>query len=446
MHFFRTDLLKGNLWQQTLIFFVPILIGSFFQQLYNTVDAIVVGRFVGSIALGAVGGSTAVLVNLFIGVFIGVASGSAVVLSHAVGANDHRAIHDTIHTSMALAIVASIFITVVGIILAPAMLRMVNVPQAMYGDALVYLRIYFVGTIFSLVYNMGTALLRAMGDNKRPLYFLMASCLTNIILDVWFVTGLGWGVAGAAIATVISQVVSGVLVVIVMMHYDGAYTLHFKDIRFNRHLLKRMLWIGFPAGAQSALYTVSNLVIQASANSFGETISAAYAAYGKIDAIYWMVVGALGTTITTIVGQNYGAKQYDRVQKSVYISWLYAAIVSIFCSIVFVLFGQYIFALFTSEPIVIDNGMMIARSLAPWFISYCTIEIIAGAYRGVGNVLIPTALTLVGVVGIRVIWIMINANAATVTVPLMCYPLSWTITSVLFIIYFFIIKKGKVSV
>ena len=159
-----------------------------------------------------------------------------------------------------------------------------------------------------------------------------------------------------------------------------------------------------------------------------------------------MVVGALGTTITTIVGQNYGAKQYDRVQKSVYISWLYAAIVSIFCSIVFVLFGQYIFALFTSEPIVIDNGMMIARSLAPWFISYCTIEIIAGAYRGVGNVLVPTALTLVGVVGIRVIWIMINANAATVTIPLMCYPLSWTITSVLFIIYFFIIKKGKVSV
>ena len=445
MHFFRTDLLKGNLWSQTLIFFVPILIGSFFQQLYNTVDAIVVGRFVGPIALGAVGGSTAVLVNLFIGVFIGVASGSAVVLSHAVGANDQRAIHDTIHTSMALAIVASIFITIVGILLAPSLLHLVNVPETMFNDALVYLRIYFVGTIFSLVYNMGTALLRAMGDNKRPLYFLMASCLTNIILDVWFVMGLGWGVAGAAIATVMSQVVSGVLVVIVMMHYDGAYTLNFKDIRFNRNLLKRMLWIGFPAGAQSALYTISNLVVQASANSFGETISAAYAAYGKIDAIYWMIVGALGTTITTVVGQNYGAKQYDRVQKSVYISWLYAAIVSLFCSVVFIIFGQYIFALFTTEPIVIDSGMMITRVIAPWFIAYCTIEIIAGAYRGVGNVLIPTALTLVGVVGIRVVWIMMNATASNVGIPLLCYPLSWTITSILFILYFFVIKKGKVS-
>lgn len=437
-------IINGNLWSQTLIYFFPILLGSMLQQLYNTVDAVVVGQYLGSIALGAVGGSTGTIVNLFVGVFIGLSSGSSVVLSHAVGSGDSRKIHDTIHTSFALVIICSIFITVVGIAGSTFLLNLVNVPQAMFSYALTYINIYFGGTIFSLIYNMGTALLRAMGDTKRPLYFLGASCITNIILDVVFVVCFNWGVAGVAIATVISQVVSAVLVIITMLHYDQPFRLNFSDIRFNKLILKEILWIGFPAGAQSALYTISNLVISSSCNSYGEIVTSAWAAYGKIDSLYWNTIGAMGTTITTIVGQNYGAKKYNRVTKELYIGWLYAAIIALLCSFIFIEFGPYIYLLFTNETDVIESGMNILKLLAPWFILFVSIEAVAGAFRGCGNVLIPTIITLLGVVVVRIVWIMFTSSAATVTIPLLCYPISWGLSSLLFIIYLYIIKKGKV--
>ena len=445
MRFFKIDLLKGNLWVQTLLFFIPILVGAFFQQLYNTVDAIVVGQYLGPNALGAVGGSTGILVNLFVGLFMGISSGAAVVLSHAVGASDRHKIKDTIHTSMAIALYCSIIVTIVGIWFAPDLLRMVNVPQGMFDYSLTYLRIYFAGTIFSLVYNMGTALLRSMGDSKRPLYFLIASCFVNIVLDVLFVVQFKMGVEGVAIATVISQVVSCVLVILTMLKMNDPYRLYFHDIRIHKNLLKQIAWIGFPAAMQSVLYTVSNLVIAWACNGYGEIVASAYAAYGKIDGLYWMIIGALGTTVTTIVGQNYGANNEARVQKSMYIAWLYSALMSIGASIVFMVFGEALYTLFTPDQTVISAGMDILRLMAPWLITYCTIEIIAGALRGVGNVIVPTIVTLVGVVGIRVVWVMATANAASVTVPLACYPISWSITSIIFIIYFYLFKKGKVA-
>lgn len=445
MRLFKIDLIHGNLWQQTLFFFVPILIGAFFQQLYNTVDAVVVGQHLGSNALGAVGGSTGVLVNLFVGVFIGISSGASVVLSHAVGARDTRKIHETIHTSMWFALVASVVITVVGYIFAPQMLRLVNVPSGMFDYALTYLRIYFLGTVFSLIYNMGTALLRSMGDSKRPLYFLVVSCFVNIVLDIVFVIVFNWGVAGVAFATVLSQVASAILVMITMLKADDPYCLQLRELRCTKALFKQIIWIGFPAGGQSALYTVSNLVIAAAANSYGETIAAAYAAYGKIDGLYWMAIGALGTTVTTIVGQNFGAKQDKRVKDSLFISWIYGFVIAILASIIFMTCGRVIYLLFTTEATVIDEGMNILNSLAPWLFAYVSIEVVAGALRGVGNVMVPTVLTLIGVVGIRVVWVFVTSGAASVTVPLTCYPVSWLITSIMFIIYFFVIKKGKVS-
>ena len=445
MRFFRIDLLKGNLWVQTLLFFIPILIGAFFQQLYNTVDAIVVGQYLGPNALGAVGGSTGTLVNLFVGLFIGISSGAAVVLSHAVGAFDKHRIKHTIHTSMAIALFCSVIVTVIGFLFAPNMLKMVNVPAGMFDYSLIYLRIYFIGTVFSLIYNMGTALLRSLGDSKRPLYFLIVSCFVNIVLDLLFVVQFKMGVEGVAIATVISQVVSCVLVVMTMVKMQDPYRLYFHEIRINMNLLKQILWIGFPAAMQSVLYTISNLVIAWACNGYGEVVAAANAAYGKIDGLYWMIIGALGTTVTTIVGQNYGAKNTKRVQQSLYIAWLYSALMSIGASLVFMGFGEWIFTLFTNDPIVIEEGMNILNLMAPWLISYCTIEIIAGALRGVGNVIIPTIVTLVGVVGMRVIWVMMTSGAASVTVPLACYPISWTLTSLIFILYFYGFRKGRVS-
>lgn len=428
---------EGVIWKNLLFFFFPILLGTFFQQLYNTADAIIVGKFVGKEALAAVGGATGNLINLVVGFFVGLSSGATVILSQFYGGKRYREVADTVHTAAALALAAGLFLTVFGMALSPAILALMGTPPDVMEHAVTYIRIYFAGMIPSLIYNIGSGILRAVGDSRRPLYFLISACLVNILLDILFVLGLEMGVAGAALATILSQTVSAVLVIYTLMRSQYAYRLEPKRIRFCRHLLGRIVRIGFPAGLQSVLYSVSNVIIQTGVNGFGTDILAAWTAYGKLDGLFWMTVSAFGVAITTFVGQNFGAGRYDRVKKSVRQCLMMAAGATVILSTVLLAFGGTLYRLFTDDAAVIEQGMAILRLLVPTYITYICIEVLSGAVRGAGDSLIPTLLTLTGVCLLRVVWVLgVAPRSGRLDVLLLSYPITWTVTSVLFAVYY----------
>ena len=306
---------EGVIWKQLLYFFFPILFGTFFQQLYNTADAVIVGQFVGTQALAAVGGATGSLINFFVNLFVGLASGTTVVIAQAYGAHDAESVGGTVHTSVALALAAGLGLTAVGVAAAPWALSAMGTPADIMDFALTYLRVYMLGTIPSFLYNVGSGILRAVGDTRRPLYFLIIACLVNIALDVVLVAVLGMGVLGAALATIFSQGVSAVLVLVSLTRAETVYRLDWKQVRFHGRLLGDILRVGVPAGLQSNMYAISNILIQTAINGFGTATVAAWTAHGKVDGFFWMILGAYGISITTFAGQNFGARQYDRMKR-----------------------------------------------------------------------------------------------------------------------------------
>ena len=308
---------EGVIWKQLLLFFFPIVFGTFFQQIYNTADTIVVGRFVGKQALAAVGGSASQIANLIVGFFVGLSSGASVVISQFYGAKDKKNLSKALHTAFAFSIAAGIVLTVVGIFLTRSALLLMKTPADVVEDSAVYLHIYFGGMVFNLVYNMGAAILRAVGDSKRPLYVLIITCVLNIILDLLFVVAFGMGVIGVAVATVTSQVISALIVTVMLLKTREIYVLKINQIRFDRRMLFSVLRIGIPAGLESVMYNISNIVIQVFVNNLGTDTVAAWGTLGKIDAIFWMVINAFAISITTFVGQNFGAGKYHRMRKSV---------------------------------------------------------------------------------------------------------------------------------
>ena len=435
------EILEGPIWKAILYFFFPILFGTFFQQLYNTVDAIIVGQFLGKQALAAVGGGTSTIINLLIGFFTGLASGASVVISHRYGSGNNDRTKKAITTAMAVSLVGSLIITVVGLLTARASLEIIKTPEDIIPQALTYMRIYYLGSVTLVVYNMGTGVFRALGDSKHPLYFLMIGCISNIILDIVFIGFLKMDVEGAALATVLSQGISMVLTLISLSRISKDIRYTIKDSKFNVIELKEMLRIGLPSGIQSMLYTFSNLLIQSSVNSFGTDTAAAWAAYGKLDYMFWMIINAFGIAITTFVGQNYGAGKTDRVKKGVRTTILFAGGTTIVISLIYCLFAQYAYMLFTQDENVINIGVEIIYIIAPTFITYITVEILSGTIRGAGKALVPTVICLTGICGIRVLWIcFVSPLIGTLSSVIVCYPITWVITSILFLIYY---KKGK---
>lgn len=433
---------EGVIWKQLLLFFFPILFGTFFQQLYNTADAIIVGKYVGKEALAAVGGTTGTLINLLVGFFIGLSSGATVIISQYYGAKKPEKVSYAVHTSVAFCIVGGIFMMVIGIVLAPVVLLAMGTPASVINFSTQYIRIYFLGIIPNLIYNMGAGILRAVGDSKRPLFFLISSCATNILLDFLFVAGLHMGVMGAALATILSQAVSAVLVIAVLITTGDVYKLIPSKIRLDMRMLKRIVRIGLPAGLQSVMYNISNIVIQASVNSLGIDTMAAWTAYSKIDSIFWMIVSAFGISITTFVGQNYGAGKTDRVKKGINICLMMTAATAVLLSTLLYHFGTYIFYLFADDPAVISKGMEILHFLVPTFITYIAIEIYSGSLRGIGDCWIPMILTCFGVCVLRIVWILTAVPLnRTITTIVFSYPLTWSITSVLFVIYFYFYSR-----
>lgn len=439
---------EGVIWKQLLLFFFPILFGTFFQQLYNTADAVIVGRFVGKEALAAVGGGTATIINLLVGFFVGLASGATVIISQYYGAKRGDRVSTAVHTAIAFSLVGGVLLMIIGIVFAPIALRAMNTPDDVMPYSLTYIRIYFLGIIGNLIYNIGTGILRAIGDSKRPLYFLLASCFTNIVLDILFVLVFHWDVMGVALATIISQMVSAVLVIIVLVRSKDSYHLNPREIRIDKHLLARIIRIGFPAGLQSVMYSFSNIIIQSGVNSLGTDTVAAWTAYSKIDSVFWMIISAFGISITTFVGQNYGANKKDRVYKGIHVCMGMSFAATIFLSAVLYFFGSYVYLLFSTDPSVLAIGSDILKFLVPTFVTYVCIEIYSGSLRGVGDCWIPMIITCLGVCALRVLWIWVVVPfRREIQTVVFSYPLTWVVTSVLFFFYFnFYSKLRKHSV
>lgn len=433
----ENQIIHGVIWKQLLLFFFPIVLGTFFQQIYNTADAIVVGRFVGTEALAAVGGSTSQIINLIVGFFVGLSSGATVVISQYYGARDRENLSKALHTAFAFSLVGSVVITTVGLICSPILLRVMNTTEEVIGPSATYLRIYFGGILFVFIYNIGSSILRAVGDSRRPLYYLIVCCIINIVLDIVLVVGLGMGVAGAAIATVFAQGVSAVLVVMALCRSTDLFRLEIRKIRFHREALELLIKIGLPAGLQSVMYSFSNVIIQTALNAFGTNTMAAWTACGKIDSFFWMVINAFGISITTFVGQNYGARKFGRMRKSVRICIAMAVGASISISAIFILFGRYVYQLFTTDAAVVEIGMHMITMMAPAYAIYVFIEIYSGALRGTGDVLVPMLMTCGGICMLRILWMMFVVPLKPVIDTIIySYPISWTLTALMFIFYY----------
>ena len=437
----QTDILTGSIPKQLLLFFLPIWFGTLFQQLYNTADTLIVGNFVGTNALAAVG-ATGAFVNLLVGLFVGLCSGAGVVIAQSWGAHDPEAVDRQVHTALVLSVGLGALLTVLGFASATPMMRLMGTPEEILADSALYLRIYSLGMIPQMLYNMGANILRAIGDSKRPLYFLVAASLVNIVLDVVFIAVFGWGVAGAALATVFSQVASAVLTLRCIAGSEGTpWHIRAEKLRLHTEVLAAICMIGIPAAAQSAMYNVSNMLIQSSMNSFGTSTIAAWGIYGKIDFVFWMTINSLGIAITTFAGQNFGARQYDRVRNGVRVCMAMAAGVTLVISAVFYNAAEPLFRLFSQDDAVVAVGVGMMHVLTPVYITYVSIEVLSGALRGCGDVRVPTLITVFFVCGLRMLWLFIAVpirhEVATVE---MSYPITWSLASALFILYY--VKGG----
>lgn len=428
---------EGVIWKQLLIFFFPILFGTFFQQLYNTADAMIVGHFVGKQALAAVGGTTGTLINLLIGFFTGLASGATVIIAQFYGAKKADKVHWAVHTSIAFSIAAGIGLMIVGIVFSRPMLQVMQTPADVIDYAVLYIRIFFAGTIANLLYNMGAGILRAIGDSKRPLYYLIICCFANIGLDLLFVAVFHMGVAGAAFATILSQFLSAVLVLGALMRTKDMYRLEWKKLRIDGIMLKRIIRIGLPAGMESAMYSISNVIVQAGVNTLGTDSVAAWAAYGKVDGLFWMMVSALGISATTFIGQNYGAKKVERVHQGVRVCMMLAVIMTLIMDGVLLVAGDFLMSMFTSDAAVREIGSQLLHFMVPTFLTYIVIEIFSGALRGVGDAWMPMLIAGVGICSVRILWITFGLpHFPTIIGAAFCYPLSWVLSTIAFIIYY----------
>ena len=434
----KNQITEGVIWKQLLIFFFPIMIGTFFQQIYNTADSIVVGRFVGKEALAAVGGSVNQIVNLVVEVFVGLTSGASVITAQFYGAKDRKNLNKTLHTSYAFGIATGFVVGVLGFFMTDTVLTLMKTPQELMADSRIYLHIYFCGMIFNIIYNMGASILRAVGDSRRPLYILMITCGLNIVLDIILVVVCRLGVMGVALATVSCQGISSALVTAMLMKENPLFQLKLRKIRFYGVSLKSVLRIGIPAALEATMYTIANLIIQVFVNELGTDTVAAWGTFAKIDAVYWMVVNAFAISITTFVGQNYGAGKTRRMRKSVGICLVMAYAGAFLVSGMLYALAAPLYRLFTTDANVVCIGVDMMHFLLPSYFLYVAIGILSGALRGAGRVLVPMLLTCSGVCFFRIIWMFgVFPGHPGINTIMLSYPVSWGITAVLFIIYYF---------
>ena len=438
------DITQGSIWKNLLLYFFPIWFGSIFQQLYTTIDAVIVGRYVGTEALAALGGTSSLLVDLLVGFFIGASAGAGVVISHLFGAKDDKRLKYAVRTSMKLAVAAGFLLMIVGFFMAPVAMEWMNTPADVLPGATLYLRVYFMGVIPSLIYNMGSGILRAVGDAKRPLYYLVFTTIVNIILDLLFVAYLDMGIFGAALATILSQFVSAALVLKTLLRTNESYRLELRKCEKYREILIQILKIGLPAGCQYTMYTVSNIIIQTQINALGTSVVAAWTAINKLEGMFWLTMGAFGTTIMTFTGQNYGAGKMDRVRKGFYVGLVLSIGLTIGICAPILIYAWDLVHIFSKDPEVIQLGVDFIYFLIPTYCTYTGTELFGGIIKGKGNSFAPMIITGISAFAIRSIWSILAPMVwPGMNTIMLGYPLSWTISTTLFIVYFVVSGQLK---
>lgn len=431
-----TDLIHGSIAKSIFWFSIPLLIGNLFQQLYNTFDSYVVGNYVGKEALAAVGASSPII-NMLIGFFMGLATGAGVIIAQYYGAGDYKRLKKAVHSSAALTLVMSVLLTILGVLGTDPMLHAVGTPIDVFPESSTYLSIYFIGICFALIYNMGSGILRAIGDSKRPLYFLVIACIINIILDFLFVKYLKWGVAGAGYATLIAQAISAIMIIYVLMKSEEAHQLIIKDIHFDVPILKKIIMVGLPTGLQQSIVSLSNLVVQSYVNGFGSSVVAGYSASIRIDGFVNLPLQSFNMAITTFVGQNIGAKQFDRVKKGTKIAMAMTFAVIAFISVILFLYGKSFIAVFNSEPSVVEAGRTMQLAFVPFYIVLPIVQIYNGVLRGAGKSSVPMYIMVFNFVILRQIYlILITKITSSVYYVFMGWPVTWVTCAIMFIIYY----------
>ena len=435
----------GVIWREMLRFFFPILFGTLFQQLYNAADALIVGRCVGKEALAAVAGSSGQIVSLVVGFFVGIASGATVLVSQYYGAEEREKVSKSVHTVLTFSILCGALMTLIGILSARFLLELMQTPVDIMELSMTYLKVYYAGMIGNLLFNVGSGILRAVGDSKRPLCFLVVSCVANIILDLVFIVPMHMGIFGAALATILSQALSAVLVLWVMIRSQESYQVRIRKLNMHPQLLAAMIRIGLPAGMQAVMYGISNMIIQLGVNRLGTDTVAAWATYYKIDAVFWLTVNAFGIAAATFVGQNYGAGKWERVYGSVRICLLQTLLAALLISATVYMICPWLFPLFTTDANVKAIGVSMMRYLVPFYATYICVEVISGSLRGIGDTLIPMIISGVGICLLRSIWILGYLPKHNDIYTMMnSYPISWVATSAAYLIYMLCFSKLKV--
>ncbi len=437
------DMTEGSIIRHLITFAIPLLIGNIFQQLYNTVDTWVVGNYVSNEAFSAVG-TVGPIINMLIGFFLGLSSGAGVVISQYYGAKKYDKVQDTVHTAIMMTVILGVIFTFLGIGMAPYMIRFMKTPESVIPESTAYLTIYFSGVIGLMLYNIGSGILRAVGDSQRPFYFLVVSATLNTVLDLVFVLAFDMGVRGVALATIIAQGTSAVLVLITLMRTDTCIHLSWRKLKIHWDMMKKIIRVGIPAAIQMAITSFSNVFVQSYINHFGADCMSGWTAYSKIDQLIFLPMQSLSLASTTFVGQNLGQNQVERAKKGVSISLMLSVISTVIVMIPVIVFAGGFVAFFNDKPEVIEYGTLFLHWITPFYVLCCVNQVYSGALRGAGNSRAPMVIMLTSFVLFRQIYLFVVANFISNTVlPIaMGYPAGWLLCSTLTYIYY---KRATLS-
>ena len=430
------DMTTGSITRHIILFALPLLAGNVFQQLYNMVDTWVVGRFVSNEAYAAVG-TIGPVINMLIGFFMGLSSGAGVVISQYYGAKRHEDVSKTVHTAVTMTLILGILFTFVGLAMTPFMLRFMKTPANVLPESTAYLTIYFSGIMGLMLYNIGAGILRAVGDSRRPFYFLVVCALMNTVLDLVFVLALDMGVRGVALATILSQWTSAVLVMITLLRTGECIRLRISALRIHLRMLGKILRVGIPAAIQMAITAFSNIFVQSYINFFGDNCMSGWTTYAKVDQLLFLPMQSISLASTTFVGQNLGCNQVDRARKGVRTSLFIALGSTVLLMIPVIAFAEFIVAFFNSKPEVVAYGSMLLRNITPFYVLCCFNQIYSGALRGSGNSKAPMVIMLTSFVAFRQVYLFVMSRICNEIIPIaMGYPAGWLLCSTLTAIYY----------
>ena len=438
---YRMDMTEGPLTTKIIKFTIPVMLSGILQLLFNTADVIVVGRFTGKTALAAVG-STGSLINLLVSLFIGLSIGTNVLVARYQGAKDDKSVSETVHTSIALGIVGGLILLIVGIVATRPLLEMMATPEDVIDQSTLYMRILFFGMPLNLILNFGAAILRAIGDTKRPLYYLTIAGVINVILNILLVTVFSLGVAGVAIATVISEGVSCVLILLCLKHETGAIRLYFNRIKINPSKCVDIMKIGLPAGLQGCIFSISNVLIQSSVNSFGSTVMAGNTAASNIEGFVYVSMNSLHQTCISFTSQNFGAGKFKRIKMVLINCLIIVTITGLVLGNSAYFFGKYLLSAYNNEAEVISYGLIRLSIISTMYFLCGLMDVMVGAMRGIGYSILPMIVSLVGACGLRIVWIYtVFVKFRTLDILFISYPVTWTITFLSHLVCYYIVTK-----